>query len=373
MQSVPSIVSKPSHWDGNLNSERVSDFADRLLAWFDDHGRKDLPWQRDITPYRVWVSEIMLQQTQVQTVIPYYERFMTSFPTVVDLANAPLDDVLHHWSGLGYYARARNLHKAAGIVRDEFAGEFPKTFDDVVALPGIGRSTAGAVLAIATGQRHAILDGNVKRVLARFRAIEGWPGKTDTLNALWQAAETCTPEQRVADYTQAIMDLGATLCKRTRPGCLLCPFETDCIAHAQGNETAYPGKKPRKAKPLRSTVMLLIHHDAHVYLERRPAAGIWGGLWSLPEVEEIDEVAGWCEQRLRATPVETNAWQTLRHAFSHYDLDIQPLEVRLGAPSSTLADSDSGLWYSLETPPGVGLAAPVKTLIERLGLEGQAQ
>ena len=365
MQSVPSIVSKPSHWDGNLNSERVSDFADRLLAWFDDHGRKDLPWQRDITPYRVWVSEIMLQQTQVQTVIPYYERFMTSFPTVVDLANAPLDDVLHHWSGLGYYARARNLHKAAGIVRDEFAGEFPKSFDDVVALPGIGRSTAGAVLAIATGQRHAILDGNVKRVLARYRAIEGWPGKADTLNALWQAAETCTPEQRVADYTQAIMDLGATLCTRTRPGCLLCPFETDCVAHAQGNETAYPGKKPKKAKPLKTTTMVLAVHEDRIYLERRPPSGIWGGLWSLPEVEDGD-VTSWCRQRFDCAAEPESSWETLRHSFSHYDLDVRPVVVRVSSIASSVADRDDVVWARLDGDPPGGVAAPVRKLIDLL-------
>ncbi len=344
----------------------MSSFADRLLAWFDDHGRKDLPWQQDINTYRVWVSEIMLQQTQVQTVIPYYERFMASYPGVLELADAPLDDVLHHWSGLGYYARARNLHKAACIVRDEFAGEFPSQFDAVVTLPGIGRSTAGAILSIAAGQRHAILDGNVKRVLARFEAIEGWPGKSNTLNALWAAAERHTPDARVADYTQAIMDLGATQCTRTRPGCLLCPLASDCTAHAQANETAYPGKKPKKAKPLRSIVMLLIHRDGDLYLERRPAAGIWGGLWSLPELDDANDAADWCSRKLKAEPGETRRWETLRHSFSHYDLDIQPLEVRLDAPSSNLADSDNELWYPLGRSSGVGLAAPVRTLIERL-------
>ncbi len=344
----------------------MSSFADRLLAWFDDHGRKDLPWQRDINPYRVWVSEIMLQQTQVRTVIPYYERFMASFPGVLDLADAPLDDVLHHWSGLGYYARARNLHRAAGIIRDDFSGEFPEDFDAVVALPGVGRSTAGAILSIAAGQRHAILDGNVKRVLARFEAIDGWPGTTHTLNTLWAVAERYTPEARVADYTQAIMDLGATLCTRSRPGCPLCPFAADCTAHAQGNETAYPGKKPKKTKPLRSTVMLLVRADGGLYLERRPAAGIWGGLWSLPEVDHVADVADWCARRLDSEPDETIAWATLRHGFSHYDLDIRPLEVRLDGPSSNLADSDNELWYPLDSPPGVGLAAPVRTLIERL-------
>ncbi|MEM9209779.1 MAG: A/G-specific adenine glycosylase [Pseudomonadota bacterium] len=346
----------------------MSSFAERLLVWFDEHGRKDLPWQRDITPYRVWVSEIMLQQTQVKTVIPYYERFMTSFPEVTDLADAPLDDVLHHWSGLGYYARARNLHKTACIVRDEYAGAFPRDFAAVVALPGIGRSTAGAILSIAAGQRHAILDGNVKRVLARRQAIEGWPGRTETLNALWDAAETCTPATRVADYTQAIMDLGATLCTRSKPGCLVCPVGSDCIAHTQGNVNAYPGKKPKKAKPLKSTVMLLVHGEGSLYLERRPAAGIWGGLWSLPEIDDAASVADWCARHLRAAPAQTLTWKTLRHGFSHYDLDIQPLEVRLSAPSSNLADTDNELWYSLDDPPGVGLAAPVRTLVERLAV-----
>ena len=344
----------------------MTDFAARVLAWYDEHGRKDLPWQRDITPYRVWVSEIMLQQTQVSTVIPYYERFMASFPSVTGLADAPLDDVLHHWSGLGYYARARNLHRTAQLVRDEHDGEFPTEFETVVALPGIGRSTAGAILSIACRQRHPILDGNVKRVLARYHGIEGWPGQTATAKSLWDAAEAHTPVERVADYTQAIMDLGATLCTRSRPACLLCPVESDCVACAQGNVAAYPGKKPKKAKPLRSTTMVMAHDGRFLYLERRPSAGIWGGLWSLPELADGEPLEDWCGARIDAKPSTVVEWDTLRHGFSHYDLDIQPLEVRLDLPSRKVADTENALWYSLRSPQSVGLAAPVSTLIKQL-------
>jgi A/G-specific adenine glycosylase len=219
----------------------LTDFAERVLTWFDGHGRKDLPWQEPIDAYRVWVSEIMLQQTQVQTVVPYFERFMQSFPDVLALADAAQDDVLRHWSGLGYYARARNLHRAAGIVRDEHGGAFPETLEAVMALPGIGRSTAGAILSIAFGQRHAILDGNVKRVLARHSGIAGWPGLTSVAKELWAIAERNTPDTRVADYTQAIMDLGATLCTRSNPACERCPVATDCETRTMGTVTLIPG------------------------------------------------------------------------------------------------------------------------------------
>lgn len=344
----------------------MNDFAARLLAWFDDHGRKDLPWQQDKSPYRVWVSEIMLQQTQVTTVIPYYERFMARFPDVASLAEAPLDDVLHHWSGLGYYARARNLHRTAVTVCDDYNGEFPDSLEAMMALPGIGRSTAGAILSIARGQRQPILDGNVKRVLARFHAIEGWPGKTETLNRLWDAAEAVTPDRRVDDYTQAIMDLGATLCTRSKPGCLLCPFEGDCAAHAQGNETAYPGRKPKKDKPLRQTVMLIVHDNGELYLEKRPGSGIWGGLWSLPEVDDRARIDGWLEERFSLNADQSRDWPALRHSFSHYDLDILPVEVQVQSASRKVADRENAGWYAIDTPPGVGLPAPVQTLIERL-------
>ncbi|MDX1482305.1 MAG: A/G-specific adenine glycosylase [Woeseiaceae bacterium] len=346
-------------------------FARRLLDWFDAHGRRDLPWQQDITPYRVWVSEIMLQQTQVTTVIPYFNRFVSAFPQVSALADASLDDVLHLWSGLGYYARGRNLHRTARILRDDFGGEFPTAFDDVVALPGIGRSTAGAILAIACGQRHPILDGNVKRVLARYHAIEGWPGRAATQKALWNAAEVLTPAERVADYTQAIMDLGATVCTRSRPACGCCPFAADCVAHRQGNETAYPGRKPKKARPLKATVMPLVHTGDRLYLEKRAGAGIWGGLWSLPEIDAAGALDDWLDATFERQAVSVTSWPVLRHSFSHYDLDIQPVEVRLANASRKVADGESARWFSLDDSPGVGLAAPVKTLIGRLTERGR--
>ncbi len=349
----------------------MTDFADRLLAWFDTHGRKDLPWQvKD--PYRVWVSEIMLQQTQVQTVIPYYERFMRRFPSVTALADAELDTVLDHWSGLGYYARARNLHKAAKSIRDEFAGGFPGDFEQVCSLPGVGRSTAGAILALAFGQHHAILDGNAKRVLARHRAIAGWPGKTVVAKSLWAAAEAYTPGNRTADYTQAIMDLGATICARSKPRCNACPVQTDCMARAADAIGDYPGRKPRKSKPLRETTMVLAVSGSDIYLERRPPDGIWGGLWSLPELAD-GKVADWCGERLDVAALELETWATLRHSFSHYDLDIRPVVVHIDAPSRKVADDGDAKWHPLDAAPPGGIAAPVRKLIESLRNEIHVQ
>lgn len=352
-------------------SKPHGNFAARVLGWFDEFGRKDLPWQQ-ADAYAVWVSEIMLQQTQVQTVIPYYERFIQSFPGVVALANAPLDKVLRHWSGLGYYARARNLHKAAQVIRDDHSAAFPRSFDDVIALPGIGRSTAGAILSLAFNERHAILDGNVKRVLARHRAIAGWAGKTEVANALWQAAEQVTPERQVADYTQAIMDLGATICTRSNPLCEACPVASDCRARRADSIDAYPGRKPRKTRPLKQTTMVLAVHDDSLYLERRPAAGIWGGLWSLPELVD-DNVGDWCRDKLNIGENSVETWDPVRHSFSHYDLDIQPVVVRIAASSRKVADGDDAIWHPLgELPPG-GIAAPVQTLINNLKTGGYVQ
>ena len=343
----------------------VSDFAERLLAWFDDNGRKDLPWQQDVTAYRVWVSEIMLQQTQVQTVIPYFNRFVDRFPDVEALAAAMQDEVLSHWSGLGYYARARNLHKAAQQIVDEHGGRFPELLDDVIALPGIGRSTAGAILSLAREQRHAILDGNVKRVLARFDAVPGWPGKARVAADLWKLAERYTPDERTAEYTQAIMDLGATLCTRSRPACDRCPVSNDCEALRTNNVETYPGRKPKASKPLRTTTMILVSVNGQVYLERRPESGIWGGLWSLPELGErsLDD---WCDMTLGAAVKDALSWDVLRHSFSHYDLDIQPIVVRIAAHAGKVAEAGATTWYKLDDAPPGGFAAPVKKLIDQL-------
>ncbi|MEM9688531.1 MAG: A/G-specific adenine glycosylase [Pseudomonadota bacterium] len=340
----------------------TADFSSRVLAWFDEHGRKHLPWQQPKDPYRIWVSEVMLQQTQVQTVIPYFERFMQRFPTVESLADAPVDDVLAHWSGLGYYARARNLHKAAIAIRDQHGGVFPRAFDDVSGLPGIGRSTAGAILSLSHGDRYAILDGNVKRVLARHAAIDGWPGRTAVLNTLWALSESRTPIVRVDDYNQAMMDLGATLCLRSKPACLLCPVQDDCLARRSGDTTAYPGKKPKKAKPLKTTTMVLAMDGERVFLQRRPPQGIWGGLWSFPEVSE--SVVDWSCKCLGRRPAGEEHWQTLRHSFSHYDLDILPVVIRV--ESDRVAEPEKAGWFSLHAEPPGGIAAPVARLLDSL-------
>jgi len=343
----------------------LNNFAARLLLWFDDFGRKDLPWERNVTAYRVWVSEIMLQQTQVQTVIPYFNRFVERFPDIALLAAAPQDDVLSYWSGLGYYARARNLHKAAQRVRDDYGGQFPASVDDVIDLPGIGRSTAGAILSLALNQRHAILDGNVKRVLARHSAITGWPGKTSVADELWRLAEQNTPHQRVSDYTQAIMDLGATLCTSSKPSCNRCPVRKDCVALRSNSVANYPGRKPKVSKPLRTTTMILASADGQVYLERRPEAGIWGGLWSLPELGE-QSLNDWCVDVLGSVATETLPWDVLRHSFSHYDLDIQPIFVRIESQAGTVADAAARTWHGLNDVPPGGMAAPVRKLINQL-------
>lgn len=341
-------------------------FAERVLAWYQAHGRKDLPWQKNPTPYRVWISEVMLQQTQVATVVPYFQRFMASFPDVAALANAKIDDVLHHWSGLGYYARARNLHKTAVLIHQDFSGEFPSDIERIVALPGIGRSTAGAILALSNNQRHAILDGNVKRVLARFHAVDGYPGTSSVAKKLWEHAQDHTPRERVAEYTQAIMDLGATVCTRTKPDCGSCPVVIDCAAHASGKISEYPGKRVATRKPLRKTHMALIHEGGAIYLERRPSRGIWGGLWSFPEPGSADELAAWCESQIGASPVEIERWEIVRHSFTHFDLEIAPIAMRVQRSSSRVEDRDDRVWYDMDSPQKLGIAAPVSGLIQKM-------
>jgi len=351
----------------------MDSFAERLLAWFERCGRHDLPWQQEPTPYRVWVSEVMLQQTQVTTVIPYYERFMARFPDVLSLADASVDEVLVHWSGLGYYSRARNLHRAAQLIRDRHGGCFPENIDEVMALPGIGRSTAGAILSLACRQRHPILDGNVKRVLSRFHVVEGWPGKREVEQHLWQLAEVHTPAKHTAAYTQAIMDLGATLCSRSKPACTACPVTAGCEAREQGRIAEFPGKKPRKALPLKRTEMLLLQNDqGELLLEQRPPSGIWGGLWSLPECPPGEDIALWCRERLGLQATEVGRWSPFLHTFSHFQLEIIPVRGRASGPATTsIMEPGAALWYKTQSFNQLGLPTPVKRLLQRLAEDNE--
>lgn len=345
----------------------VNDFAQRLLDWFDRAGRKHLPWQQQRTPYRVWVSEIMLQQTQVSTVIPYFERFMATFPTVNALAAAPEDDVLHLWTGLGYYARARNLHRAARLVVADHGGEFPKGVSALSELPGIGRSTAGAIVSLAQAGRAPILDGNVKRVLARHQAVAGWPGTTAVANKLWDIAEQMTPRQRVADYTQAIMDLGATVCLRSKPRCLDCPVSADCTARIDGATGIYPGKKPRKEIPTRARhYPILIDAQGRVLMEKRPARGVWGGLWCFPEFDSWQSARDWYYTHWQEEPPPGRELAPFEHVFTHFRLIIHPVVLTPVAASSEIADHGSMAWFSLDTRPEVGVPSPVAILLDQL-------
>jgi A/G-specific adenine glycosylase len=337
-------------------AESPDRFARRLLTWFAHHGRHDLPWQRDPTPYRVWVSEIMLQQTQVATVIPYFESFTARLPDAAALAAAPLDEVLALWSGLGYYARARNLHRAARLVVEEFAGKLPNSIDDLVALPGIGNSTAGAILALSRGQRHAILDGNVKRVLARYHAVAGWPGEKRIAEKLWQHAERHTPRNECAAYTQAIMDLGATVCTRRNPACAICPLGEACTAHQQRRENEFPTPRPRRAHPERSARLLVVEQAGAVLLEKRPPSGIWGGLWSFPELLDDAEPRDWCA-RHGLNPGTPCSAPSFTHDFSHFRLRAEPVVVAAEQASSVM-DGSRYLWYNGQ--PGVGIPAPIR-------------
>ena len=307
------------------------DFAPRLLRWFDVHGRHDLPWQHPRSAYRVWLSEVMLQQTQVATVIPYFGRFLARFPDLVDLARASIDEVLAHWSGLGYYSRGRNLHRAAQHCVEFHGSELPRTLDELVALPGIGRSTAAAILAQAHGDRVAILDGNVKRVLARHAGIEGSTVSPAIERRLWQEAETRLPDARLADYTQALMDLGATVCTPRRPTCTMCPVHADCIAFTTDRVAQLPTPKPRKTTPERSVVMLvLIDPDGRILFERRPPAGLWGGLLGLPEC--ADTAAARAELvQFDHRDTDVVVGRNYRHVFTHFKLDITPWIVEVAS------------------------------------------
>ncbi len=342
-------------------------FATRLIAWFRLAGRRDLPWQRNPSPYRIWVSEVMLQQTRVDTVVPYFQRFMARWPTLEALAAAQEDEVLALWSGLGYYSRARNLLAAARVVVERHAGILPCELGALTALPGIGRSTAGAILALAHGRRAVILDGNVKRVLARHRGIQGWPGRADVSRALWRWAEAFTPREDVAAYTQAIMDLGATLCVRRDPACGRCPVAADCVARDRGWQAVLPAPRCRSPLPERETYMLLVQ-DPHgeVLLRQQPSRGLWGGLWVFPQVDSAAEAEAW-SRRVGMEAASWELWPPLRHTFTHLRLTIHPIRYRVKQRPRATARHGGWIWYDPQARrPEVGMPAPVSALMDAL-------
>ncbi len=338
-------------------------FARAVLAWFGRYGRHDLPWQKQ-DAYRVWLSEIMLQQTQVATVIPYYQAFLERFPNLRSLADAGIDDVLQHWQGLGYYARARNLHKAAQVIRDEHGGRFPRDFDAVAALPGIGRSTAGAILSFAFDQSWPILDGNVKRVLARCFRVPGWYGQSDTMKQLWYLAESVTPAEETAAFNQGMMDIGALLCLKRAPKCEVCPLQPMCASYRHHSQAEYPQKKPTRVKPQRQTLMLLHRCGDEILLWRRPPSGIWGGLWSLPEVDHEGAIELWQQSFLAlSVPPARIQQRVIRHQFTHYSLDISLAIVELEQLPAQISDEQNYAWVALSNLANHGLPTPVRKLL----------
>lgn len=351
---------------------RDDQFRLKLLQWFDQFGRKDLPWQRRRTPYRVWVSEVMLQQTQVATVIPYYVRFMKQFPSLSNLAGAHLDQVLQLWSGLGYYARARNMHKAARIIVDQHKGRFPRQLQQLTDLPGIGRSTAGAILSLACNQHHSILDGNVKRVLSRYFLVPGWSGTSATSKTLWAHSDRLTPSHRVADFNQAMMDLGATVCLRSQPVCHACPLGRGCQAMKQGCQEDYPQRKPTAAKPLKQKRLLIVLQQDQVLLQKRPPAGIWGGLLSFPELDLHQDSKHWCQAH-GLKLLEQEDWDVRRHSFTHFHLDMHPSVIRVKTVKTMLdsrvMEQEQWFWYKHQEACTGAVAAPVKQLLKELVLK----
>ncbi|WP_260512005.1 A/G-specific adenine glycosylase [Coxiella burnetii] len=342
-------------------------FAQGVLRWFDRYGRHDLPWQKKLTPYRVWVSEIMLQQTQVSTVIPYFERFIKRFPTVGALALAPLDEILAHWSGLGYYARARNLHRAAQIIHVTYHGRFPSTVETLSSLPGIGRSTAGAVLSLGMHQYAVILDGNVKRVLARYNALDVPINQQVGINILWSLAEKYTPKNRCWDYNQAMMDIGAMICTRTKPKCSLCPLKSSCKAHRLSQQMNFPIKKAKTARAQKAAYLLLLRNSrGEILLEKRPPTGIWGGLWSFPQCPIEEDIDKWCQTKLGFEAVICERWNSIFHQFSHFEFEIKPVLLQIETRQPRMMECPPQIWDKEHSALPGGIAAPVARLLKQL-------
>ncbi|MBN5143685.1 A/G-specific adenine glycosylase [Stenotrophomonas maltophilia] len=355
----------PRQPHASANTAQEDGFVAHLLHWFDDHGRHDLPWQHPRSPYRVWLSEIMLQQTQVSTVIPYFQRFLQHFPTLPDLAAASNDAVMAQWAGLGYYARARNLHAAAKRCVELHDGDLPRDFDALHALPGIGRSTAGAILSQAWNDPFAILDGNVKRVLSRYHGIEGFPGLPAIEKRLWAIAETHVaqvPAGRMADYTQAQMDLGATVCSRAKPACVICPLQDDCVARREGRSAELPTPKPSKTLPEREAVALLLRDaQQRVLLQKRPDTGIWAQLWTLPQAEAGSVLQDWFDLHVDGSLEEAEELPVLQHTFSHYKLHLQVLSRQV---HGLRVEEPTLRWVAADELPALGLPAPIRKLLD---------
>lgn len=353
-------------------------FAQAVLAWYEQFGRKQLAWQQNKSLYGVWLSEVMLQQTQVATVTPYFQRFMQTFPNITALANASLDEVLHLWTGLGYYARARNLHKAAQVVRDQYQGQFPTEFEQVLGLSGVGRSTAGAILSSCLNKPYPILDGNVKRVLSRYFMVEGWAGEKKVEEKLWQLSAEVTPTEQTADFNQAMMDIGAMVCTRSKPKCSLCPLQSHCQAYLQQAWRQYPAKKPKKRLPERKTYFLILSYQGKVALEQRESTGLWGGLYCFPQFESKTQLLDYLAQN---GVQHYQEWNTFRHTFSHFHLDIYPIYAQLEQDFSLFEQNRTNwqkiaensphfevssavkYWYDPQNPSSIGLATPVKNLL----------
>jgi A/G-specific adenine glycosylase len=344
-------------------------FTENLLGWFQVHGRHHLPWQINPTPYRVWVSEIMLQQTQVSTVNKYYQSFIKQFSSIKSLSEAQLDDVLKLWSGLGYYARARNLHRCAQIVCEQYGGEFPKTIEQLTKLPGIGRSTAGAILSFSMQTRAPILDGNVKRVLTRYSAVAGAVTDKAVISLLWDMAEQYTPLDDHAHYNQAIMDLGATICTRHHPQCPQCPVRSSCQSYSNATTHEFPQTvKKKKARVQKSIQMLIIQNaDGKIWLEKRPPTGIWGGLWSFPQCDITDaDISEWRRRHLPADVVSQENWTPFKHIFTHFDLTIHPVLLTINHQSFQIMEAETHFWYNIADPLPGGIAAPMAKLLKQL-------
>jgi A/G-specific adenine glycosylase len=343
----------------------MSDFASRLITWQKMHGRHDLPWQNTSDPYAIWVSEIMLQQTQVSSVIGYYRKFMQRFPNIASLALATQEDVLQHWSGLGYYSRARNLHHAATIIMEQYHGEFPQDFAIIQTLPGIGRSTAAAIASFAFNQIQTILDGNVKRVLARHFLVKGWPSSPKVEKDLWRLAEELLPEQDMVAYTQGLMDLGATLCSRSKPQCSNCPLMKTCAAYQHNRVTELPTPKPRKVIPEKFTTMLILQHGDEVLLEKRPPAGIWGGLWSFPETDVKLGFETIILNQFAMIAETSQPLPALSHAFTHFKLHIQPQPMQVLTVSPNICEPKY-VWLSIDDAIGAAIPTPIRKILHSL-------